>query len=117
MYLRLEKEFEEPLSAKMSAAILISMLPQDFKDMVFESQGASEISYEFIRDRVLAVAGSRINASQPFPMDAGDMSLNRPIKGEEANTWGEELKTGDTDAIREVAKEAFNAVVMVGLGT
>jgi hypothetical protein len=34
----LEAEFEETLTPKMSAAILISMLPQDFKDMVFESQ-------------------------------------------------------------------------------
>jgi len=85
----------------MSAAILISMLPQDFKDMVFESQGASEIKYELIRDEVLAVAGSRINASHPSPMDVGEIKPGKS-KEEEATEWQEDFKTQgeDIDAIK-----------------
>ena len=77
----METEFEETLTPKMSAAILISMLPQDFKDMVFESQGADEIRYEIIRDKILAVAGSRINSSTPSPMDVGALN-GQPKNGE-----------------------------------
>ena len=94
----LEAEFEETLTPKMSAAILISMLPQDFKDMVFESQGADEIRYEVIRDKVLAIAGSRISSSTPSPMDVGALS-GQPKNGDE-EVWDESLNSQDVDAIK-----------------
>ena len=101
----------------MSAAILISMLPQDFKDMVFESQGANDINYEIIRDKVLAVAGSRINAAQPSPMDVGDMSLNFNQGPTEAAADGlTQNENADIDAIKGGGKGSIKCFRCGGFG-
>ena len=84
---KLESEFDERLSDKMAAAILVSMLPTNFQDMIFESQGTVDISYNTVRDKVLAVAGSRIQQSQPTPMD---VSAVDKVKDEVWSLAGEE---------------------------
>ena len=43
-----------------AVASLVAMLPTSFQDMIFESQGTSDISYKAVRDKVLAVTGSKI---------------------------------------------------------
>ena len=81
----LEKEFSESLSENLQAAILVAMLPQNFKDMIFENQGSEQIRYLVVRDKVLAVAGSRIAQAQPTPMDIGAVNDEAAVA---ADTWG-----------------------------
>ena len=64
-------EFEEVLSDKMAAAIVASFLRQEFQDIVFTSQDAGAVVYEDVRDKVLSIAGSRIQQASPTPMDIG----------------------------------------------
>ncbi len=82
----LEKEFSEELSENLQAAILVAMLPQNFKDMIFENQGSEQIRYLVVRDKVLAVAGSRIAQAQPTPMDIGAVNDEAAVA---AGTWGD----------------------------
>ena len=101
----LEKEFGEQISEKLAAAIFTAMLPQNFQDMIFESQGTADLSYQVIRDKVLGVAGSRIQQSQPVPMDIGAVDGEvrcQPCGG--ADIWGSSSyseETGvDIDAVK-----------------
>ena len=85
----LREEFDENLSEKMAAAILTSMLPAEFQNLVFEHWGGGEIRYEAIKDKVLSVAGSRISQSTPVPMDIGEAGdLNPASVEEEVNALG-----------------------------
>jgi hypothetical protein len=68
----LREEFEESLSEKMASAIMTSMLPAEFQNLLFEHWGGGDIRYEAIKDKVLSVAGSRISQSNPVPMDIGE---------------------------------------------
>ena len=45
----IEQAFDEKLSEKMAAAVLSAMLPQRFQDMIFASQGTTDISYQAVR--------------------------------------------------------------------
>ena len=60
---KLGTEFGEPLSDRIATAIFTSMLPKDLQEMVFQSQGADEVKYQVVRDKVMGVAGSRIQMS------------------------------------------------------
>ena len=55
------------MSPTLEAAILTAMLPQEFQNIIFQSQGTDKVNYEVIRDKVLSIALCRIQASQPFP--------------------------------------------------
>ena len=58
----------------MAAAILTQMLPADFQDTVLQSQGTGEFTYEVIKDKVLAIAGTKIQQAAPTPMDVGEVN-------------------------------------------
>ena len=102
----LEREFNEVLSEKLSAAIFTAMLPANFQDMVFENQGTAELSYQAIRDKVMAVAGSRIQQSQPVPMDIGAVNGSTSFQCEPCgggDFWGAPGYTeeaGNIDAVK-----------------
>ena len=83
----MENEFGERLSDRLAAAILTAMLPEEFKDMVYQAQGSGETVYTEVRDKVLSVAGSRIQSAQPTPMDVGAITDG---KSEQADVWGDE---------------------------
>ena len=88
----LREEFEENLSEKMASAIMTSMLPAEFQNLVFEHWGGGEIRYEAIEDKVLSVAGNRASQSTPVPMHIGEAGDSTPAsvvnKEEEVNALG-----------------------------
>ena len=60
----------------MAAAIVTKMLPSEFQDVIVQGQGAGEVVYEAINDKVLALAGSRIQQAAPTPMDVSEVNSN-----------------------------------------
>ena len=82
---KLGTEFGEPLSEKIATAIFTSMLPKDLQEMVFQPQGAEEVKYQVVRDKVIGVASSRIQMSQPVPMDVGEVTEHQYGSGDH---WG-----------------------------
>ena len=91
----MENEFGERLSDRMAAAIVTAMLPLEFQDMIYQAQGAKEVVYSEVRDKVLSVAGCRIQAAQPTPMDVGAVT-----KTEQGDTWGDETAV-EADRVNE----------------
>jgi len=91
----MENEFGERLSDRMAAAIVTAMLPLEFQDRIYQAQGAREVVYSEVRDKVLSVAGCRIQASQPTPMDVGAVT-----KADPGDTWGDET-AADADRVNE----------------
>ena len=53
----------------MATAILITMLASDLQDIVFQNQDGGEVKYEYVRDKVVSLAGYRIQMASPTPMD------------------------------------------------
>ena len=66
-------EYEEKLSPKMKTAVLVSMLPNELQDMVFQNMGSEdkEFDYEVVKDKVVSLARYRIQMASPTPMDIG----------------------------------------------
>ena len=81
----MENEFGERLSERMAAAIVTAMLPTEFQDMIFQAQGSKEVIFSEIRDKVLSVAGSRIQSAQPTPMEVGAVNNEGTQQGD---VWG-----------------------------
>jgi len=66
----LSSEHEETLSDKLKTAILVSMLPNELQDIVFQNMDV-KTKYETVRDKVISLAGHRIQMAAPTPMDIG----------------------------------------------
>ena len=66
----LKSEHEEGLSDKLKTAILVSMLPNELQDIVFQNMDGGT-KYETVRDKVISLAGYRIQMASPVPMDIG----------------------------------------------
>ena len=65
---KLRNEFGENFSESMLVAIMISFLPKELQDMVFQMGSAGEeLRYVEIRDKVVGVAGHRSLGFQPRP--------------------------------------------------
>ena len=98
----LKDEFDETLSDRMAAAIVTSILPQEFQDIVFTNQGAGPVVYEEVKDKVLSIAGSRIQQSAPTPMDIGAVNDEKAEKCEPCYppSYGE----GGEDEINSLGK-------------
>ena len=103
----MENEFGEKLSDRMAAAIVTAMLPLEFRDMIYQAQGAKDVIYEEVRDKVLSVAGCRIESAQPTPMDVG--VVDKVKSGDE---WG-----GDSAAEADKVNEEINQIKGNGKGT
>ena len=50
----LSSESQEKVSEKLATAILVSILPNELKDIVFQSQD-TELKYSNVRDKVISV--------------------------------------------------------------
>ena len=66
----LSSEFQENVSEKLATAILVSILSNELKDIVFQSQD-TELKYSSVRDKVISLVGYRIQMASPTPMDIG----------------------------------------------
>ena len=65
---KLKNESGEHFSESFLVAVMISFLPKEFQDMVFQMGSAGEdLRYVEIRDKVVGVAGHRAQGSQPRP--------------------------------------------------
>jgi hypothetical protein len=71
----LEKDHNEKLSPNMKKAVLLSMLPSDLQDMIYQNTNAEQ-SYEEIRDKVKVVVNNRLarNDKHGSPMDIGEVA-------------------------------------------
>ena len=87
-------EFDEILSDRMAAAIVTSMLPPEFQDIVFQNQGAGDVVYESVKDKVLSVAASRIQQAAPTPMDIGAVNDEKIAATEEESEEINQLGKG-----------------------
>ena len=65
----------------MAAAIVTAMLPQQLQDMVYQAQGRKPVIYAETRDKVLSVAGIRIQQVQPTPMDVSAVAVTQAEPG------------------------------------
>jgi hypothetical protein len=84
----LEKDHGEELSDNMKKAVLLSMLPPDLQDMIYQTVESTK-SYEETRDKVKAVVHNRIARNQKGgnPMDIGE------VKNDEEQ-WNEVYAVG-----------------------
>jgi hypothetical protein len=83
----LEKEHGEKLSANMKKAVLLSMLPVELQDLIYQNAETTK-TYEETRDKVKAVVNNRLarNSKIGAPMDIGQVD-NKLTEGE----WDNEV--------------------------
>jgi hypothetical protein len=69
------KDHGEELSPNMKKAVLLSMLPPDLQDMVYQTVEATK-TFEEVRDKVKAVVNNRLarSAKGGTPMDIGEVA-------------------------------------------
>ena len=103
----MDNEFGEKLSDRMAAAIVTKMLPLEFRDMIYQAQGAKDVIYEDVRDKVLSVAGCRIESAQPMPMDVGVVDNVK-----DGDNWG-----GNAAAEADKVNEEINQIKGNGKGS
>ncbi len=70
-----EREWEELLSEKVKVALFLTMIPQDFQDVIFQNATSPDFKYKEIRDKVMCVASHRVQMVTPQPMDIGRVGL------------------------------------------
>jgi hypothetical protein len=83
----LEKEHDEKLSPNMKKAVLLSMLPMDLQDMIYQNAETSQ-SFEEVQEKVKAVVNNRLarNDKHGTPMDIG------AVRSEEnEREWSDEI--------------------------
>jgi hypothetical protein len=74
----LEKEHGEKLSSNMKKAVLLSMLPMDIQDMIYQNAETSQ-TFEEVREKVKAVINNRLvrNDKHGTPMDIGEVDKEK----------------------------------------
>ena len=82
---KLKNEFQEEFSDAVQVAILVSMLPKDLQDVIFQMGHGEKLKYLEVRDKVMGIANHRSAMSTPTPMDIGSV----PVQGVEVEQWGE----------------------------
>jgi hypothetical protein len=83
----LQKDHGEELSPNMKKAVLLSMLPPDLQDMIYQTVENTK-TYEEVRDKVKAVINNRLARHQKAgsPMDIGQVEDSAP-----KNEWNQEI--------------------------
>ena len=71
--MKLKSEFKEEFTEPVQVAILVSMLPRDLQDMVYQMGHTGNLVYQEVRDKVMGVANHRCVMAQPTPMDIGQV--------------------------------------------
>ena len=92
----LEIEHGEKLSDRIKAACLLSMMPNDLRDMMYNLQSEQ---YSVIRDKALSITLNRMAAVTPTPMELGEVEgweLAPYPHGEDSQwlDWGGEDTSG-----------------------
>ena len=72
----LEKEFGEKLSDRMKTAFVLSMIPGDLQDMIYQ-QAANMKDYPDVKARLKRIVQNRISRDHPSPMDIGKVSQDK----------------------------------------
>ena len=85
----LKNRYNEEVGDKMKLAIMIGMLPKDFKDMVIQrgcdpNTSGSKLGYAHYRDYVLSVASQRLDLLRPSPTGGGINGMDWADDSEEA---------------------------------
>ena len=87
----LGSEYGEDLSKELKTAILISLLPNELQDMVYQTQ-EGEIEYSKVRDKVVSLASYRIQMASPTPMDIGAVnSGSTHCNHEHEQSWNQDV--------------------------
>ena len=84
----LEREFEEKLSDRMKLAIMLSMVPADLQDSVFQYADSLK-TFDQAKDRLKGIVHNRVLRGQPTPMDIG-----RVVQVPEVNATGKAYGKG-----------------------
>ena len=71
---KLALEYNEPMSNSVSIAVFIQMLPKDIQDFVLQYDLDEKITYQEVREKVVAIAGNRIYDMMPVPMEVGHVA-------------------------------------------
>jgi hypothetical protein len=71
----LEKDHKEELSPNMKKAVLLSMLPMDLQDLIYQNAETAK-TYEETRDKIKAIVNNRLcrNLKTGVPMDIGQVT-------------------------------------------
>ena len=77
----LGRDYGEVMSENVRAAILMQMVPNEIKDMIFNSIPKGDLDYGGIRNKVMTVVINRIQLTTPTPMYIGNL---------DATWWGED---------------------------
>ena len=88
----LEREHNETLSGRMKFAIMLSFLPTDLQDIIYQ-QADNVQTFEQARDKIKSVVNNRIARNQPIPMDVGGVGDGQWENGE-VNYSGKGGKSG-----------------------
>jgi len=106
---RFESEYEK-VGEGVKLAVLVSVLPKDLQDMIFQMgsrEGKSkQVEYQEVRDKVMSVAGNRIQMATRCPMDVGAVG----------GYGGEEEWYGEGDEGGWIELEEGKGVESVGKG-
>ena len=93
---KLEEEYGETLNESIKVAILISMIPDDLQEKVFEiEKGSDEVKYQAAKDVVVSMALRRAEQRKPKEDELNAIELKRRQE-EEDDRW-----TKETDALEE----------------
>ena len=66
------RDFNQDLGDGIKTAILISTIPREYQDMVFQL-GTGQADVDYIREKIVSVAGNRAQIATPTPMDIGQV--------------------------------------------
>ena len=94
---RIEAEFQLNIMASLKVAVLVSMIPKELQEVVFNEgkKGTKyeEDDYKKIREKVLVVVAQKVQMGVPKPMEVGNVGWNGEWSG---NDWGEEAYLGSS---------------------
>lgn len=85
--LRLEREHGEKISDRMRMALLLSMVPDDLQDLIYQQAGSIQ-SYDDARGRLKGIVQNRVMRSQATPMDIGRIGSEN---GGSNDGWDDEI--------------------------
>jgi len=104
------RDFQQDLGDGIKTAILISMIPREYQDMVFQlGSGQADVEYKEIRDKVVSVAGNRAQMATPTPMDVGQVDR-------EGSDYAEWFGEGGEGLEGEGGQEYGDDVMAIGKG-
>ena len=67
----LQRDFQLNLDEGIKIAILMSMILNECQHMALQLGAAKHANFQEVRDKVMSVAGNRLQMSAPVPMDVG----------------------------------------------